>query len=294
MRLFAVSVALWSSGCAARPTVDPPGPPTTMGHPVVLVHGFASAPDIWRGLEPVLVRRGYVPISIAWSPALDAPIEQSLGPGVQRRIREAIAAAGYDPKGPWSAVGHSLGGLVLRQLQLDRPEDLAAPQRVLALASPWLGPRTGIGRTACDTFPDATWRPAVCALLPGAPFLTGLSPESLDERWLLVGSETGAPLLPAVGWDGDGDGRIGGHDDAVAVESAVPAGSRGVRIRGGFFARHFQLTCTEAVAELVLAHLDGRRVDTDTVRGPGQDLCRGRPKKGWRRGVPRAPVDVTR
>lgn len=223
-------------------------------------------------------------------------------------IERALAGAGISRSSTFHVVTHSLGGLLLRYLlehpDVDADEPLAdgswrgdgrsdgdptLRDRVLSLvllSTPNQGARTGIAQMACNTYPRGNWRPLSCDILPEAPFqqlLGARMPGDLQVRYLAIGVEAAAPLFPALPYDGDGDGRGAGHDNAVMAEAVRLAGAPFAVWRGWEQSDHFHATCSTTINEWILGFVtDGTLPPSDSARHRGANACQGLPKGPWR------------
>lgn len=268
--------------------------------PVILIHGFASSVDLWRGTELVLRSSNFIPIAIPWAPEPGMRSPQAALQVVLPAIQRELEARGLEDR-PVHLVGHSLGGVIARILA-ERPDaDVDDPQRdgtwrgdgqpdgdgafatrvrtVITLSTPHRGARTGLARAACDLHPDAAWRPLACDLTPGSPVLTWLGDGAGrdDVRYLAVGSSVAAPWLLAPPYDGDGDGSPGGHDNVVQAEAAHLGGARNATLRARSGGSHFDLTCTDRINEWIVLFLEDRPLtDTHPHRIVVHDICEER------------------
>jgi pimeloyl-ACP methyl ester carboxylesterase len=286
------SVVVAVLGCLLLTGAGAAEPPSS-ARPVVLVHGFDSHPDIWRGTERLVREAGRVPILLHWRPNEGAHSKATAIDVVLPAIREGLVAAGFAPDAPFDVVTHSLGGLLMRQLleHPDQHDDPSLPERVGSLAMlspPHQGARTGIAAIACGTYQDPAWREIVCDLMPDSEFLQSLGdrkPIEVPTRYLSIGVATGAPFIPAPPFDGDGDGRPAGHDNAVMAESGwLPGeGSAFVVWRGWDRHDHFNSSCSAEVNRWILGFLtDGAVPEPARGRVRGGDACEGLTKAAWR------------
>jgi pimeloyl-ACP methyl ester carboxylesterase len=259
---FLLLLLLADAALAARPV------------PVVLVHGFASRSDIWDGLVPLLRARGFDPRPVDWSP----------GPGMdalacaREQVRPALVAAAGEGSGPLAVVGHSMGGLLLRRLLLDDPALGERVRHGVTISTPHQGTRTGIDAVACHSFRDRLWRPLACELNPRNAMMRALGGRvqaGEATRWVAIGVESPAPFFLLPVWDGDGDGRPHGHDNAVMAEAARLDGAPFLLFSGSRMASHFRVTCASPVAESVVRALEGRGDLAEALlERPARDLCR--------------------
>ena len=101
---------------------------------VVLLHGLGRTPLSLFGLARDLRRAGHRPRLLGYVGAVESY------DAIVRRVRrqlEAEAATGA----PYAAVGHSLGGLILRAALAGWPAALPAPRCVVMLGTPSQTPR---------------------------------------------------------------------------------------------------------------------------------------------------------
>jgi hypothetical protein len=101
---------------------------------VLLVHGLGRTPASFWGLSRTLRAAGHEPWFVGYVAAVER--FQAIRARVRRRL-EAAAAIGA----PYAAVGHSLGGLLLRSALADWPGGLPLPARVVLLGTPNQSPR---------------------------------------------------------------------------------------------------------------------------------------------------------
>jgi len=101
---------------------------------VLLVHGLGRTPLSLLGLARDLRRAGHQPQMCAYVGALEP--YRAIAARVRRRL---LAAAATDE--PYAAVGHSLGGLILRTALADWPAGLPLPRCVVMLGTPNQPPR---------------------------------------------------------------------------------------------------------------------------------------------------------
>ena len=101
---------------------------------VLLVHGLGRTPLSLAWLRRDLASAGHAPVLTGYVAALE-PWAADRG-RVRRRLEQA-ARTGQ----PYAAVGHSLGGLLLRSALADWPGDLPPPRHVVMLGTPNHPPR---------------------------------------------------------------------------------------------------------------------------------------------------------
>jgi len=243
---------------------------------VLLIHGFDSSPAMWRGQAAYLYAQGYRLLPIRWEPSRPG---MTIPEVAEEVLRPAIAEALEDEtlRAPLHAIGHSTGGLLLRWLVEQSPEDPLELDKLVLLSTPNAGARTGVASIACDTYKQP-WREIACELKPSSATLQTLGtkvPDGVATEYLTFGVETRPNLLPAPGFDGDGDGTRHTHDNAVMAESAWLEGAefriwRGVRTRS-----HFTVACSSTVAVWIRGFLAGLPVPPQVEgRVPTDDLCR--------------------
>jgi pimeloyl-ACP methyl ester carboxylesterase len=101
---------------------------------VLLVHGLGRTPLSLLGLARDLRRAGHKPEICAYVGAIES--YNNIAGRVRRRL-QAAAAAGE----PYAAIGHSLGGLILRTALADWPAGLPLPSCLVMLGTPSRPPR---------------------------------------------------------------------------------------------------------------------------------------------------------
>jgi pimeloyl-ACP methyl ester carboxylesterase len=104
---------------------------------VLLIHGLGRTPLSLLGLARDLRKAGHRPQLIAYLGAFE-----SYGTIVARVRRRLQAAAGTAE--PYAAIGHSLGGLILRTALADWPAELPLPRCVVMLGTPNQPPRLAL------------------------------------------------------------------------------------------------------------------------------------------------------
>ena len=254
---------------------------------MVLVHGFASAPRMWRGAESALKSVGFDVVNIAWEPEEGMGIAEA----AERVLRPQVETLSTRHHVRLHAIGHSTGGLLLRWLaeQSSEPVEFAS---LTLLSTPNAGARTGVARIACDSFRQP-WRALGCDLIAGSAALEVLGtsvPPASSTRYLAIGVETLPNLLPAPPYDGDGDGVAHSHDNAVMAESAWLEGATFRIWRGKTQRSHFTVACSSTVNDWVVRHLRGEDVPAqEPGRLASEDLCSAVDRSRARGGGVRSP-----
>ena len=282
--------------------------------PVVLLHGFASRPDIWRGSEQILAEAGFEPVPVSWAPRPGMRSPQVARQVLLPAIEEALRSRGHAPGARFHVVAHSMAGLLMRFLVEHpraaaetpwpgggwtgdgRPDgDPALAGRLLSLvmlSTPNRGAHTGAAAAACAGFAKPVWRPLACDLAPDSPFVDFLGPAApveLADRYLAIGVSTAAPLLLLPARDLDGDGVARGHDNAVYADAVKLDGAAFALWRGWTRSDHFRSTCSTELNGWIVGWLRDRIVPLPGPRVRSRDACAGISKAAWRKrnGVPR-------
>lgn len=136
---------------------------------VLLVHGLGRTPASLWSLARALRRAGHEPSSVGYVAAVER--FDAIRARVRRRLEAAAAA-----HAPFAAVGHSLGGLLLRAALADWPADLALPRCLVMLGTPNRPPRLAgrlhrswAYRVALGEAGQVLARPAFFSELPPLP-----------------------------------------------------------------------------------------------------------------------------
>ena len=158
---------------------------------VLLVHGLGRTPASLWGLARALRREGHEPVLVGYVAAVER--FAAIRARVRRRMELAAAA-----NAPWAAVGHSLGGLLLRAALTDWPDGLPLPRRVVMLGTPNRVPRLARRlhrfwpyRAALGEAGQMLARPAFFSELPPLPVPATLvaGVRGLPRRWSPFGEE---------------------------------------------------------------------------------------------------------
>jgi hypothetical protein len=100
---------------------------------IVLVHGLGRTPLSMARLARCLKKAGHATESLGYIAALE-PFEH-----IRTRVRARLFASAA--AGPYAAIGHSLGGLLLRAALADFPGSAPRPRLLVTLGSPTRPPR---------------------------------------------------------------------------------------------------------------------------------------------------------
>jgi pimeloyl-ACP methyl ester carboxylesterase len=101
---------------------------------VLLIHGLGRTPLSLLGLARYLRRAGHQPQICGYVGALES--YRAIAARVRRRLQVAAATDEH-----YAAIGHSLGGLILRSALADWPPGLSLPRCVVMLGTPNRPPR---------------------------------------------------------------------------------------------------------------------------------------------------------
>jgi pimeloyl-ACP methyl ester carboxylesterase len=96
---------------------------------VLLIHGLARTLLSLFGLARDLRRAGHRPQLVGYVGAVESYR------AIVSRARSRLQAAARNGE-PYAAIGHSLGGLILRAALADWPAELPAPRCVVMLGTP--------------------------------------------------------------------------------------------------------------------------------------------------------------
>ncbi len=190
------------------------------GPPLLLVHGYLANRACWFALYWRLRRHGYAVAAVNLSPIL-GPVEAQAA-GVAKHIRAMAETSGA----PVIVIGHSLGGVVLRQCLHAEPELPVA--QLVTIASPHQG-------TTLAYFGDT---PVSQQLRPGSSFLAQL----------------GAPQVPFVSVFSTLDQIVLPNDSAAQGDTKLAFAKLG----------HKSLIYDARVATAIIAAI-GERMAADTV-----------------------------
>jgi len=158
---------------------------------VLLVHGLGRTPASLWGLSRALREAGHEPAFVGYVAAVER--FDVIRSRVRRRL-EAVASSGV----PYAAVGHSLGGLLVRAALADWPDTLPLPARLIMLGTPNQPPRLARRlqrfwpyRLAMGEAGQLLARPAFFAQLPDLPVpgtvVAGV--RGIGGRWSPFGEE---------------------------------------------------------------------------------------------------------
>ena len=266
-----------------RPEPSVAVPDAPLPEPVVLIHGFDSSPELWRGTRAILAVEGYAPLVLNWQPEAGKGAAETASSVILPRVEQALREAHYPPDSPFHLVTHSLGGLLARFL-LEQPAADTAGWRdrvrsLVMLSTPHHGARTGLAALACRHYSKRAWRELGCDMRPRSVFLQSLGtskPAGLTVAYLSVGVESPAPFLLVPLFDGDGDGCPRGHDNTVMAESAYLDGAGYALWRGWDRSDHFTASCSRVVNRWIVEFLREHKVPVASARRVrGGDACRG-------------------
>jgi hypothetical protein len=101
---------------------------------VLLVHGLGRTPLSLLVLARDLRRAGHEPVLLGYVAAIES------WTAIHSRVRSALQREGRRGRA-YAAVGHSLGGLLLRSALAGWPEDLLLPERLVLVGTPNHPPR---------------------------------------------------------------------------------------------------------------------------------------------------------
>lgn len=131
---------------------------------VVLVHGLGRTPLSMLRLARCLRRAGHATETIGYIAALE-PFER-----IRSRVRTRLLARSAE--GTYAAIGHSLGGLLLRAALADFPPSAESPRWLVTLGTPTRPPR--LARRLRDVWLYRRLAGECGQLLANAEFLAAL------------------------------------------------------------------------------------------------------------------------
>jgi hypothetical protein len=202
---------------------------------VLLVHGLARTPLSLLGLARDLRRAGYQTELVAYSGALES--YQRIIARVRRRL-EAAAHSGV----PYAAIGHSLGGLMLRSALRDWPSNYRPPGHLILLGTPNRLPR--LARRFHRWWPYRMVNGECGQLLAQPRFFADL-PEPTVPTTVIAGTRSWPRLLSF--FDGDA------NDGLVAVEETrLDAGAALIEIAASHTFMMNNPTVRAAVREVLM------------------------------------------
>jgi pimeloyl-ACP methyl ester carboxylesterase len=158
---------------------------------VLLVHGLGRTPASLWGLSRALREAGHEPGFVGYVAAVER--FEAIRSRVRRQLVSAAASGA-----PYAAVGHSLGGLLVRAALADWPSALPLPARLIMLGTPNRSPRLARRlqrfwpyRLAMGEAGQLLARPAFFAELPDLPVpgtvVAGV--RGIGGRWSPFGEE---------------------------------------------------------------------------------------------------------
>lgn len=181
---------------------------------VLLVHGLVRTAGSMLPLGRTLRRAGHDPHYFNYFASVESI------PAIVGRLRRRLAPF-RGGGGPYAAVGHSLGGVLLRQALVDA--EGAPPRLLVLLASPSRSPRAA--RSAWRAFPFR-WVTRDCGRLLATPDLFDELPEP-DYPYLVIAGTRGlyGHLSPFGDEPNDGlvavsEATLGDPDNVVTVPAA--------------------------------------------------------------------------
>lgn len=173
---------------------------------LILVHGMGRTPVSMMPLARQLRRAGHEAELVGYVPGVES-FER-----IRNRVRQRLVEAGSHGR-PYAAIGHSLGGILLRAALQEWPHDVPLPERIVLLGSPSRPPR--MARRFHRHFPYRWINGQSGQLLTRDEFFTEL-PADVVPCTVIAGTR---------GWKRAGlffDGEP--NDGVVAVDEARPDG----------------------------------------------------------------------
>jgi pimeloyl-ACP methyl ester carboxylesterase len=203
---------------------------------VLLVHGMGRTPLSLFRLARHLRRAGHRPRVVGYVAAVER------FPTIRDRVRRRLELAARSGR-PYAAVGHSLGGLLVRAALADWPGAMPLPRHVIMLGTPSRPPR--LARRLQRLWPYRLFNGECGQLLARAEFFTGLPPVVVP--WTIVAG-TG-------GWRGNwGPFGHDANDGVVAVDETEMNGPAQL---AQLPVRHTFMMNDRRVRALLLNALDG-------------------------------------
>jgi hypothetical protein len=158
---------------------------------VLLVHGLGRTPASLWGLSRTLREAGHEPAFVGYVAAVER--FEAIRSRVRRQLVSAAASGA-----PYAAVGHTLGGHLVRAAHADWPSALPLPARLIMLGTPNRSPRLARRlqrfwpyRLAMGEAGQLLARPAFFAELPDLPVpgtvVAGV--RGIGGRWSPFGEE---------------------------------------------------------------------------------------------------------
>jgi hypothetical protein len=179
---------------------------------VLLVHGLGRTPLSLVWLARDLRRAGHQPVLIGYVAALESWAT------IRARVRSRLEQTARGGRS-YAAVGHSLGGVLLRSALADWPSDLSPPRRVVMLGTPNHPPR--LAARFRDVWPYGLLGGECGRLLAHPPFYESLPPPPVPYT---VIAGTG-------GWKGRWSPFRGDPNDGLVAVSEAELGGPGAMIQ---------------------------------------------------------------
>jgi len=203
---------------------------------VLLVHGMGRTPLSLFRLARHLRRAGHRPRVVGYVTAVER------FPTIRDRVRRRLELAAHSGR-PYAAIGHSLGGLLLRAALGGWPAALPLPRHVIMLGTPNRPPR--LARRLQRLWPYRLVNGECGRLLARAEFFTGLPPMAVP---CTIVAGTG-------GWRGGWSPF--GHDANDGVVAVAEAEMDGPAHLAQVPVRHTFMMNDRRVRALLLNALDG-------------------------------------
>ncbi|PSG97365.1 hypothetical protein BRD56_05815 [Thermoplasmatales archaeon SW_10_69_26] len=151
--------------------------------PVVLVPGFSGQDWVYWNLFRQRLERDGFPVYTVTFPGLGLQDITTSGATLDDRVDEVLEATGHDQV---NLVGHSLGGLVIRELVQNRGAD-GRVRACATLGTPHQGTLTSVMALVC---------PACRQMLPGSSYLRELGDRPLSVPFVNVYASVDSLVVP--------------------------------------------------------------------------------------------------